>query len=602
MSNAFMARPLMKIGVFLLLVGFTSALLLASCSPPVELERPHHPLPRDVAITQSQSGHYGGIFVRSESQEPKTFNPLVSEDAYSSRAIDLLLAALTRYDYMTDEIIPGLAKSWEISQDHKTYTFHLRRGVRWSDGAPFSADDVIFTFDAVFSPRYPNRYAQQFTIAGQPLTYEKVDSHTVRFTTADVYAPFLNDIGFIKILPQHRLQTAFSDGTLQKQWTSQTALHTPEAMVGTGPFRIFSYRPGERLVLAPNPHYWRADQQGQRLPYMDFLITTFVPNRNTETVLFATGQTDAVDEISVTDVAWVTEAAATYDFSLYDRGPDSSISFIWFNLHPGQDAKGTPHVSPHKRGWFENPKFRHAIAYGINRPGLIQAVYFGRARPLNTVISPANRKWHNPNTRTYPYAPAKAKALLEALGFHKSADGWLQDPQGRRVEFELLAGEGSDTAREIATTFIENMRALGIKVTLRMLDFGTMVSKVSDSFDYEAAMMRFTGGGDPSGGKAIYRSDGRLHVWYPQQPVPATRWEARVDALMDAQERTLDEPTRIDLIHQMQTIFSEKLPLIFLVTPNAYAGMQNRWQNIQVPPLGPIIWNIDELWLEDSAS
>ncbi len=578
-------------------------LVLTACSPPPQIERPDYPLPEDVDITQSQPGQYGGIFVRSESQEPKTFNPLVSEDAYSSRTIDLLLTGLTSYDYMADEVIPALAKGWDISADNKTYTFYLREGVRWSDGAPFTADDVIFTFDALFSPRYPNRYARQYTIAGEPIGYEKVDDHTVRFTMADIYAPFLNDIGFINILPRHKLQTAFQDGSLQKQWTSQTALLTPEAIVTTGPFRVFSYRPGERLILSPNPHYWRADQNGQRLPYVNFLINKFVPNRNTETVLFATGQTDAIDEISVTDVAWVNKAADTYNFRVYDRGPDASISFIWFNQHPGSNSRDQPYVTPHKLAWFQNPQFRRAIAYGINRPGLVQAVYFGRARPLNTIISPGNRKWHNPNTRTYPYNPRKAMALLEDLGFQRRPNGLLEDAQGHLVAFELLTGQGSDTAQEVATTLIENMRTLGIKVTLRVMDFGAMVGKISDTFDYEAAMMRFTGGGDPSGGKAIYRSDGRLHVWYPEQPEPTTPWEAQVDALMEVQERTLDEATRIDFIHAMQAIFSEQLPLIFLVTPNAYSGIQTRWQNVRLPPLGLITWNIDELWLkEDDAS
>lgn len=571
--------------------------LVSACSPPSRPERAQFPLPPDVDVFEGQAGRYGGIFLRSDAQEPKTFNPLVSEDAYSSQAIELLLSGLTRYDPVEENVVPALAKSWEISGDHRTYTFHLRRGVRWSDGEPFTAGDVVFTFDAIFDKRYPNRYSQQFTIAGQALRYAKLDDYTVRFTTPEVYAPFLTDIGYVEILPRHRLAAAFTEGSLQKQWTSQTAIHHPEAIVGTGPLRILSYRPGERLVLAPNPHYWRADKNGQRLPYVDFLISKFVPSLSTETVLFATGQTDAA-AINATDVAWVAKAAGTYDFTIHDRGPDSSISFIWFNQHPGGQG-GKPFVKPYKLKWFQDLRFRRAVAYGLDRPGLIKAVYFGRARLLDTVISPANRKWHNPNTNTYPYDPEKARALLREAGFRLGSDGMLRDEQGHAVEFELLASEGRQTTVGIATTLMENMRALGIKVTLNLLDFGALVGKVSDTYDYEAAMMGFTGGGDPSGGKAIYRSDGRLHVWYPEQPRPASDWEARIDALMDQQERTLDESRRIVLIREVQAIFSEQLPLIFLVTPNAYAGIKNRWQNVRLPPLGSILWNIDELWLRD---
>jgi len=576
-------------------------LLCIACSPPPQIKRVQHPLPEDVDISANPPGHYGEIFVRSSAQEPKTFNPLVSEDAYSSQAIELLLSGLTRYDPIQEKVVPGLAKSWDIAADNKTYTFHLRRGVHWSDGKPFTAADVLFTFDAIFDKRYPNRYSQQYTIAGQPLRYMKLNEHTVRFTTAAIYAPFLTDISYIHILPRHKLQIAFNNGSLQKQWTSQTAIHSPAEIIGTGPFRIFSYHPGERLVLMPNPYYWRADRQGQRLPYVNFLINKFVPSQNTETVLFATGQTDAA-EISVTDIAWVSEAAETYDFTVYDRGPAAGISFIWFNQHPGRNAAGEPYVKPYKLKWFQNPKFRQAILYGLDRPGLIRAVYFGRAHPLNTIISPANRKWHNPATKTYPYDPAKARALLQEIGFQRRPDGTLVDATGHRVEFELLASEGSQTATGTATTLMENMRALGIKVTLNMLDFGTLINKVSDTFNYEAAMMGFTGGGDPSGGKAIYRSDGRLHIWYPEQPQPATPWEIQIDTIMDAQERTLDEAQRIALIHGMQAIFSEKLPLLFLVTPNAYAGIKNRWQNVRIPPLGSITWNIDELWRKENPA
>lgn len=572
-------------------------LILSACTPPPQVDRPHFPLPKDMDISNSPAGRYGGIFIRSNSQEPKTFNALVVEDAYSRQAIDLMFSTLTSYHPIKEEVIPGLAKSWDISEDNKAYTFHLREGILWSDGVPFSADDVVFTFDAIFDPRYPNRYSQQYTIAGEPLHYEKVDDHTVRFTTAAIYAPFLTDIGYASILPRHKLRNAFEDGSLQRQWTSETAINAPQDIVGSGPFRLLSYSPGERMVLAPNPHYWRADQKGQRLPYVDFMISKFVPSQNTETVLFATGQTDAAD-ITVTDVAWVRKAAQTYDFTVYDRGPAAGISFIWFNQNPGRNAQGKPYVKSYKLKWFQDKRFRQAVLYGLDRPGLIKAIYFGRARPLNSIISPANRKWHNPNTKTYPYDSEKARSLLKAAGFRLQPADRLVGPQGHPVEFELLTSEGSQSATGIATTFMENMRELGIKVTLNVLDFGTLIGKVSNTFDYEAAMMGFTGGGDPSGGKAIYRSDGRLHVWYPQQPAPATSWEARIDAIMDAQERTLNEARRIRLIDELQQIFSEQLPLIFLITPNAYAGIKNRWRNVQIPSLGSMIWNIDELWLQ----
>jgi peptide/nickel transport system substrate-binding protein len=131
------------------------------------------------------------------------------------------------------------------------------------------------------------------------------------------------------------------------------------------------------------------------------------------------------------------------------------------------------------------------------------------------------------------------------------------------------------------------------------MDFGTMISKIDNTFEYEAALMGFTGGGDPSGGKAIYRSDGFLHVWNPRQPSPTTDWEKRVDEIMDLQEVEMNPTKRRELIFEMQNIFAEKLPLLYLITPMSYSGISNKWQNIKVPPIGSIIWNIDELYQED---
>ena len=288
---------LLSLAVLLIIIN-------CACSPPIEIERTDYPLPEDVKVADSSIGERGEIFILSASNEPKTFNFLLIEDLYSREAVSRVFDGLINYDNIEEKFIPGLAKSWEVSDDNKSYIFHLRHGVLWSDGESFTADDVIFTFDAIFAktpnpktgelePRYPSRYIGQYTIAGEPIKYEKIDDYTIRLTTADIYAPFINDVSYLSILPKHILYESFKDGTLQKQWTTQTAIESPHEIVGTGPFSIYSYRPGERLVLKPNLYYWKADKNGLRLPYINFLIYKFVADANTQTVLFATGQTDA---------------------------------------------------------------------------------------------------------------------------------------------------------------------------------------------------------------------------------------------------------------------------------------------------------------------
>lgn len=564
-------------------------------------EREFPPLPPGVAISGQPPGSYGGVLVLSNAGEPTGFNPLVIEDADSAEISRMMFSALTTADPVTQETVPELAESWVIGDDLKTYTFRLREGVRWSDGTPLTADDVIFTFAAVFDPETPNRYSQQYTIGGQPIRVEKVDELTVRFFTPDLYAPFLNDIGFVPVLPKHKLEGALREGKLAQAWTIQTGMATPGELVGSGPFRLLSYRPGDRLLMVPNPHYWKADSLGQRLPYVDLVVVKFVKDANAELVLFATGQTD-ISGIPGPDVTWVKRGQETYDFTIYEQGPSAGISFIFFNQHPGRNEKGEPFVPPHKLAWFTDRRFRQAISHGFDREGIVRGVFFGRATPLHSIIGPGNLRWHYEHTTQFNYDPDRARELLAEAGFRREPNGGpLRDARGNPVEFEVLVPAASATAPQIITSFAENMKDLGISVRLTTLDFGTMIARTSQTFNYEAGIMGFTGGGDPSGGKAIYRSDGRLHLWHPSQESPATEWEARIDEIMDLQERTFDYRKRKALIDELQEIFAVERPLIFLVTPNTYLGIKNKWRNLFQDARGRTIYEMDTIWTPDAG-
>ncbi|MGF1450173.1 MAG: ABC transporter substrate-binding protein [Opitutales bacterium] len=579
-----------------------------------EAPKPDPNLPEDVDIADCEPGEYGGVLILADTTEPKTFNFLVPGDQASSIARGRFLDGLVTTDLVTQEFKGALAKSWERSADDRTYTFHLRRGVKWSDGEPFDADDVIFTLDCVFAteegsasaegpgkPRFPSRTFQQFTIGGELITYAKVDQHTVTITTPRPYSPFVYDIQSIPILPEHKLRRYFDDGTLMEQWSTETAIRTPEELVGTGPFKILSFKPGERITYTRNPHYWRADRSNQRLPYLDFLVTVFVPQSTLATVRFAAGELDA-QGVPATDLPWVEPEAEANDFRIIARGPSSSIFFMFFNQHRGANDEGEPYMEEHKLRWFTDKRFRQAVLYGFDRQGLIDGVYLGQASHLDSVISAGNPKWHNPNTRQYRYDPAKAMALLQEAGFRKDDSGQLVDAKGIAVSFEFLAYDGSPTVTSLATTLKENLAALGIELEVSFIDFGAVLDRTGNTFDYDLSILGWgsTGGaGDPSGSKVLYRSDGRFHVWHPEQPEPVTEWEARVDALIDLQEQTFDQAQRIAYFAEIQAIFAEELPLLFMVTPLGFVGIRNEWQNVRVPPSGSILWNLDELWTAD---
>lgn len=583
---------------------------MVGCGEPPIVERDSHPAPEDAYVSEAEPGHYGGIFVLNDTTQPTTFNPQVPNNVSTSILLTRILSPLIDFDPRTEQYVPALAKFWEVSEDRRSYTFHLRRGLKWSDGAPFTADDVIFTFDCILTevedpdtgekrPKYPSRYYKQYHINGEKLRYTKVDDFTVRFDLPTVYAPFIYDIRQ-HILPKHKLYDSFLDGTFTKQWSTQVAIESPEEIVGMGAFRVFSYKPGERLVLSPNPHFWKVDRSGQRLPYLDYLVLKFVTESNTAVAHFATGKSDA-SGVGASDYEWVRKAAVTYDFTLHDRGPSSSVNFFWFNQHLGNDAEGEPFVSEHKLRWFTDKRFRQAVQYGTNRQGMINALLFGKGEPLTSIVAPAQGKWHNPDLPRYDYDPDKARALLRDSGFDWNAAGQLIDQEGIPVEFTLLLVE-SASYDTIGVTFVENMKALGMTVKMERTDFATLLRRTDDTFDYDITMLGWgspDASYDPSGSKALFLSSGQYHQWFPEQPAPATKWEARIDELIGLQEQTLDMDERIGYMHEVQAILAEELPLLYGFTAYGFVGVKNKWQNIFVPSAGTTLWNIEEIWTVD---
>lgn len=581
-----------------------------ACDRTISYDRQVHDLPEEVAISDCEIGRYGGIFILNETTQPTTFNPIVPNNLSTSMVLSRLMSGLIDFDPRTEAFTPALAKSWTVSPDGLTYTFHLRKGVLWSDGVPFTAEDVVFTFDTILAevvhpetgqtmPRYPSRYYEQYHIDGEPIQYQAIDSHTIRFTLPKTYAPFLYDVSRT-ILPKHKLIAAFESDRFLKEWTTKTAIETPQEIVGTGPFKIFSYKPGERLVLEPNPHYWRADAEGQRLPYIDYLVIKFVSESNTAIAHFATGKSDA-SGISAEDFEWVKRAQGTYDFTIYNRGPSASVNFFWFNQNAGISEEGRPYLPKHKLEWFTDKRFRQAILHGFNREGLIDAILFGKGEVLHSIIPPAKGEWHNPNVRKYDYSIAKAKALLQSAGFYWDSDRTLKDRNREPVRFNLLLVE-SDRYDQIGVTFVENMKDLGIEVTLERTDFATLLKRTDGTFDYDMTILGWGSSSaayDPSGSKALYLSSGAYHMWNPRQEEPATEWEARIDDLIHLQEQTLDKKQRIAYMHEVQAILSEELPLLFGYSPYGYVGIKNKWKNIYIPKAGTILWNLDEIWEDE---
>jgi len=556
------------------------------------------PIPKDADVFKGPVGRYGGSFVITTISDPKTFNPIVARETSSTDIIGRIFDSLVGRNNETQETVPSLAKSWDTSEDGLVWTFHLREGVVWSDGHPFTADDVVFTFnDVIYNPDIPTDIADILKVDGRPFKVEKVDDYTVRVTLPDVYAPFLTFFGGVPIIPKHILKPYVENGEFESAYGINWP---PEKIVATGPFLIEKFVSGEKTVLKRNPYYWRIDRDGKRLPYLNRLIFVVVRNLEAQLLKFQAGECDAI-VARARDYPILKDGEAKGNYTLYDLGPSMGQNFLWFNMNRGRDRNGRPYVDPVKLKWFTNVNFRKAVAYAIDREGIIRTVFNGLAVPQWGPETSANRLWYNPNLVRYDYDLDRAREILRGEGFaDRNGDGFLEDKDGNTVEFIMITNSGNETREAIGNIIKDDLAKIGIKVHLAIIDFNTLVTKIDETYDYEACLLGLTSGDpDPVSGMSVWLSSGRMHQWFPRQKSPATEWEARIDSLMNLQLKTLDYKERKRLYDEVQRIISDKVPYIYLVTPRVFVAVSNRFANAKPTVLRHrVLWNIDEVYLK----
>ncbi len=561
----------------------------------------NYPLPDPPLVAACNPGNPGGRLVVATFGDPKTFNPITANEQSSEEIYRHLFASLLGFDWPSQSVSPGLADWWTNSPDGKTWTFRLRKNLRWSDGEPLTADDVIFTWnDVIYNPDIDNVTRDLFVVSGKKFTVTKVDDLTIQVVTPEIYAPFLDNFGAgVPIMPKHILEKTIAD----KTFTSAYGVNwKPADIVGSGPFRLKDYQPAQSILLERNPYFFEVDSNGQRLPYFDNIIYTVVPDMNAMSLRFLSGESDADDFIYPYEYDHFKAEAAKGRFNLLEPGIGLETGFFWFNENTNVDKSGKPYVDPKKLKWFRNAKFRQACSYAIDRESIIQSVYSGRAIPNYGYITPGNKKWFHPNTRQYPYNPATARELLKEIGMDRTnADGYLEDADGNEIVFVLNTNVGNSAREKTAVLIAADLKALGFHIIPQPIEFNTLVQKIDVTCDYECVLLSLGGGSaDPSGHMNVIKSDGFTHQWFPRQKSPSTDWEARLDYLMDAQMKTLDFAERKKDFDEVQEILCEQEPMIFTVTPYFYAAMRSDIGNVRPTPLSSYraTWNAEELYFK----
>jgi len=559
-----------------------------------------HPLPPSPLIAKCEPGQPGGRFVIASAASPNTFNPLFSTSSASDGIARLIFGSLVHLDMVTQEPGPGLAESWSVAADQKTWTFKLRQGVRWSDGQPLTADDVVFTWnDIMYNPEFNRITFELFRIGGRNFAVSKEDDVTVRVVTPEVFAPFIEFFGSVPILPKHVLEGAVKKKVFPIAYSIKTR---PDRIVGCGPYRMKEFRLGQFTLLERNPEYWVVDRQGRRLPYFDEVKVIDSRSPAAEAGLFLDGKSDVFETVRAENSGQFKQASAGGRFQLVELGVSAERDFLWFNQNTGTNAAGNPIVNPAKLQWFRNKKFRQAISCAIDRERIVREVYGGRAQAIYGFISMENPKWNDPNIPRYSFDLARARALLGEIGIQgRKGDGVMVDTGGTPVEIVFCSNTGNPLRTKAAVMIQEDLGKIGLKVVHLPVDFRSLLMRINMTFDYEGALMGLGGGGgDPASQINVLRSSEEMHQWFPFQKTPSTDWEARIDLLMDAQMRTLDFTQRKKDFDEVQGILAEELPMIYTVSPFAYSGIRLGVGNLRPAVLSPyhVTWNLEELYFK----
>lgn len=548
------------------------------------------------ASAQGRQGRYGGSVVFSTISDPKSFNEVTAQETSTTEILQYVFEGLTRLNPYTLQVEPNLAKRWDVSADGLTWTFHLRDDVRWNDGQPFTADDIVFTFnDLIYNPDIPSSARDIFTIGGKEFKVTKIDNYTVRFVLPVRFAPFLRGMTQA-ILPQHKLKEAVKDGRFNFTWGIDTP---PKEIVGTGPFRISEYHPGERIVLKRNPYYWKM-LDGDRLPYLDQIIYLIVQNQDTSILKFLEGELDYVG-VRGSDYPLLKPLEDQKHFKIYEVGPDFGSQFVCLNQNDRVNPDtGKPFVAPFKLRWFRDVRFRRAIARAVDKKRIIEILKNGLGYPQNGPMSPSAGFFYNPNVVKYDYDLDASRKLLSEMGLiDRDGDGYLEDADGHRVEFNFYTNSNSPERIQIAGIIRNDLEKLGMKVNFLGMEFNTLVSKLNVSYDWEMILLGLTGGVEPHFGNNVWQSSGQLHMWNPGQKTPSTEWEKRVDEIFVEGVQILNENRRKKLYDEWQLIVSQQLPFIYTVLGANIFAVRDKFGNLDPTPLGGAFHNIEEIYIKE---
>ncbi|MFC1657032.1 peptide-binding protein [Candidatus Moduliflexota bacterium] len=495
----------------------------------------------------------GDTIVRGSIGDASTLLPIVASDSASFDIADLVYDGLVRYDEELN-IEGALAESWDISPDGLEITFHLRPDVRWHDGAPFTAEDVRFTYELLVDPATPTAYAGDFR---EVRKFEVLDSRSVRVTYEKPFAPALISWGMY-MLPKHLLQ----GGDLT---ASPLARHP----VGTGPYRFREWAAGERIVLEANDDYWEGRPNADRYVYR------VIPDTAT---MFLELRAGGVDWMNLDPVQYSRQTETDYFRENFNRHRylDFRYTYLGFNL---------------ENPLFSDRRVRQAIAHAVDKQELVDIVLLGLGQPVTGHYRPDT--WaHNPDVRRYPYEPEKARGLLAEAGWTDSdGDGWL-DRKGKPFTFTILTNQGNKRRQRSAEIIQGRLREVGIDVSIRIIEWAAFLKDFVKPRNFDAIILGWMTTPDPDA----------YDVWHSSKTGPdelnhVSFRSAEADELLEKGRSTFDREERRRAYFRFQEILAEEQPYVFLYAPESLPVIHSRFRDVMVGAQGVTTSNLINWWV-----
>jgi peptide/nickel transport system substrate-binding protein len=489
-------------------------------------------------------------FVESSIGDARRLNPVIANDASSGEINDQVFNGLVKYD-KDIKLVGDLAQRWTVENGGKTITFYLRKGVKWHDGQEFTAEDCLFTYKKLIDPNVATPYSSSYMDVRKA---EVVSKYVFRVTYREPFSPALESWS-MGIIPRHLLEG--------KDINTDDFNRHP---VGTGPYKFREWLSAQKIVLDANDGYF----EGR--PNIDQFVYRIIPDSSTmfQELLFG-----GVDMMGLNPLQYLRKSESPRIKENYRkfRYPANAFTYMGYNLR-----------SP----LFKDVKVRQALSYAIDRQGIIEGILLGIGRPCTGPFSTVS--WaYNPNAKSYPYDPERARRMLTEAGWKENSRG-SREKNGQSFRFTIMTNQGNNERIRTAEIIQQNLKAVGVKVDIRVMEWQAFLEQI-DKRSFDAMILGWSMSRDPDLYDIWHSSKtrkGEYNFIGYSNPV--------VDRLLVEGRRTFNIEARKKIYYRIHAILAEEQPYAFLYVPDATPIVHKRFKGIEVAPLG-IFYNFREWYV-----